>query len=42
MIGLAMFATALVLLLIGFPVAFTFGGAAVISACCQKAPASLP
>ncbi len=30
MIGLAMFATALVLLLIGFPVAFTFGGAAVI------------
>jgi tripartite ATP-independent transporter DctM subunit len=30
MIGLIMFATALLLLLVGFPVAFTFGGVAVI------------
>ena len=29
MIGLLMFSTALVLLLVGFPVAFTFGGVAV-------------
>ena len=29
MIGLLMFGTAMVLLLVGFPVAFTFGGVAV-------------
>lgn len=38
MIGLVMFAFALVLLLMGFPVAFTFGGAAVVFGMIAEGP----
>jgi TRAP-type mannitol/chloroaromatic compound transport system permease large subunit len=38
MIGLVMFAVALVLLLVGFPVAFTFGGVAVFFGLLAEGP----
>ena len=41
MIGLVMFAVALLLLLVGFPVAFTFGGVAVFFGLLAEGPDSV-
>ena len=41
MIGLIMFAVALLLLLVGFPVAFTFGGVAVLFGLLAEGPGIL-